>query len=106
MMFCFKSILQIWIILIGFRDTNDFVNPGIYKHEFKFTCRGYCRFTSTIEQHACDHVLNKQYKYANKNRRIRRLGLKSNFILVKPGFRIVLTIEQRACDSVLNIKIL
>ena len=26
-MFCFKSILQIWIILIGFRDKNDFVNP-------------------------------------------------------------------------------
>ena len=45
MMFCFKSILQIWIILIGFRDTNDFVNLGICKHEFKFTCRGYCRFT-------------------------------------------------------------
>ena len=45
MMFCFKSILQIWIILIGFRDTNDFVNPGICKHEFKFTCHGYCRFT-------------------------------------------------------------
>ena len=46
MMFCFKNILQIWIILIGFRDTNDFVNLGICKHEFKFTCRGYCRFTS------------------------------------------------------------
>ena len=45
MMFCFKNILQIWIILIGFRDTNDFVNPGICKHEFKFTCHGYCRFT-------------------------------------------------------------
>ena len=26
MMSCFKSILQIWIILIGFRDKNDFVN--------------------------------------------------------------------------------
>ena len=45
MMFCFKSVLQIWIILIGFRDTNDFVNLGICKHEFKFTCRDYCRFT-------------------------------------------------------------
>ena len=44
-MFCFKSILQIWIIVIRFRDTNDFVNLGICKHEFKFTCRGYCRFT-------------------------------------------------------------
>ena len=45
-MFCFKSILQIniWIILIGSRDTNDFLNPSICKHEFKFTCRGYCRF--------------------------------------------------------------
>ena len=28
-MFCFKSILQIWIILIGFRDTNNFVNLGL-----------------------------------------------------------------------------
>ena len=45
MMFCFKSILQIWIILIGFRDTNDFVNLDICKHDFKFTCRGYLRFT-------------------------------------------------------------
>ena len=44
-MFYFESILQIWIILIGFRDTNEFVNLGICKHEFKFTCRGYCRFT-------------------------------------------------------------
>ena len=44
-MFCFKSILQIWIILIGFRDTNDFVNPGTCKYEFKFTCRGCFRFT-------------------------------------------------------------
>ena len=48
MMSCFKSILQIWIILIGFRDTNDFVNPGICKHEFKFTCRGFSRFTLTL----------------------------------------------------------
>ena len=47
MMFCFKSILQIWITLIGFRDTIEFVNLGICKHEFKFTCRGYCRFTLT-----------------------------------------------------------
>ena len=31
--------------MIGFRDTNDFVNLGICKHEFKFTCRGYCKFT-------------------------------------------------------------
>ena len=45
MMFYFESILQIWIILIGFRDTNDFVNLGICKHEFKFTCRGYGRLT-------------------------------------------------------------
>ena len=49
MMFCFKSILQTWIILIGFRDTNDFVNSGICKHEFKFTCRDYCRFTLRME---------------------------------------------------------
>ena len=46
-MFCFRSILQIWIILIGFRDTNYFMNLGICKHEFKFTCRGYFRFTLT-----------------------------------------------------------
>ena len=45
MMFYFESILQIWIVLIGFRDTNDFVNLGICKHEFTFTCRGCCRFT-------------------------------------------------------------
>ena len=32
MMFCFGGILQIWIILIGFRDTNAFVNLGICKH--------------------------------------------------------------------------
>ena len=43
MMFHFRSILQIWIILIGFRDKNDFVNFGICKYWFKFTCHGYCR---------------------------------------------------------------
>ena len=45
MMFCFRSILQISIILIGFRDTNYFMNLGISKHELKFTCHGYYRFT-------------------------------------------------------------
>ena len=45
MMIYFESILQIWIILIGFRDANDCVNLGICKHEFKFTCCSYCRFT-------------------------------------------------------------
>ena len=45
MMFCFRGILQIWIILIGFRDMNDLVNRSICKHEFKFTFRGYFRFT-------------------------------------------------------------
>ena len=35
MMFCFRSILHIWIILSGFRDTNDFVNLGICKHELQ-----------------------------------------------------------------------
>ena len=45
MMFYFESISQIWIILIGFQDTNDFVNLSICKHEFKFTCRSCCRFT-------------------------------------------------------------
>ena len=33
-----------WIILIGFPNTNDFANVGICKCEFKFTCHGYCRF--------------------------------------------------------------
>ena len=45
MTFCFRNILQIWIILIGFQDTNDFVNLLICKHELGFTCRGYWRFT-------------------------------------------------------------
>ena len=40
MMLCFRSILQIWIIFIGFRDMNDFVDLGICKHDFKFTCWG------------------------------------------------------------------
>ena len=40
MVFCFRSILQIWIILIGFQDMKDFVNLGICKHDFKFTCQG------------------------------------------------------------------
>ena len=39
---------RFWIILICFRDTSDYVNLGICKHEFKFTCRGYCRFTLQI----------------------------------------------------------
>ena len=30
--------MQIWIILIGFRDMNNSVNFDICKHEFKFTC--------------------------------------------------------------------
>ena len=29
MMSCFRGILQTWIILIGFPNTNDFVNVGI-----------------------------------------------------------------------------
>ena len=40
MMFCFGNVLQIRIIIIGFRDMNDFVNIGIWKHDSKFTCRG------------------------------------------------------------------
>ena len=59
MMFYFESILQIWIILIGFRETNDFVNLGICKHEFKFTSRGYCRFTLTGDR-VC--ILNRTNK--------------------------------------------
>ena len=34
MVFCFWSILEIWVISIGFRDTKDFVNVGICKPEF------------------------------------------------------------------------
>ena len=29
--------------MIGFRDTNDFVDLGFCKHEFEFTCRGYLK---------------------------------------------------------------
>ena len=46
MMFSFRGILQICIILISFRDTNDLVNLGICKFEFKLTCSG--RFTLTL----------------------------------------------------------
>ena len=63
MVFCFKSILQIWIILIGFRDTNDFVNPGICKHEFKLTCSGYCRFTLSFGVNAVLDQLNVRDTY-------------------------------------------
>ena len=35
MMFCFRSILQIWIILSGFLDTDDFVNLGICKQDVR-----------------------------------------------------------------------
>ena len=45
----FQKHFRDLIILIGFRDVNDFVNLGICKHEFKFTRRGYCRFTSSTE---------------------------------------------------------
>ena len=31
MMFCFRSILQIWMMSLGFRDTNDFVSLSICK---------------------------------------------------------------------------
>ena len=53
MMFCFRNILQIWIILIVFRDANDFLNLGICKHEFKFTCPNYCRFTLRVNLDKC-----------------------------------------------------
>ena len=36
--------------MIGFRDTNDFVNLGICKHEYKFTCHGCCRFTLNVRE--------------------------------------------------------
>ena len=64
MMFCFKSILQIWMIFIGFRDTNNFVNLGICRHEFKFTCRGYCSFT--LSKHALGTVIAILRKTINK----------------------------------------
>ena len=52
-----EHCLQIWIILLGFRDTNDFVNLGICKHEIKFTCRDYCRFTLSDCQNAFSKVV-------------------------------------------------
>ena len=52
-MFRFRStVYRQWINLLDFRDTNDFVNFGICKHEFKFTCRGYYRFTLNDCQNA------------------------------------------------------
>ena len=64
-MYCFRSILQISATLIGFRNTNDFVNLGVCKHEFKLTCRGYCRFTLKgnemfLKSLTWDFVLNSQ----------------------------------------------
>ena len=47
MMFCFRGILQMSIILIGFPNTNDFVNIGNCKFEIKFTCHNYYRLTSS-----------------------------------------------------------
>ena len=47
-----EHCLLIWIILFGFRDTNDFGNLDICKHKMKFTCRGYCRFTLSDCQNA------------------------------------------------------
>ena len=47
-----------WIIFIGFPDTNDFVNVGICKCEFKFTCHGYCGFTSS-----CRMMIEKIQKW-------------------------------------------
>ena len=32
-MFCLRAFLQMWIILIGFPNTNDFVNIGICKRD-------------------------------------------------------------------------
>ena len=72
-MFCFRSILQIWIILIGFGDTNDLVNLGICKHEFKFTCRGYCRFTLRL-------LCNNYQWYSSRNLVSRQLKLCNIFI--------------------------
>ena len=47
-----ERCLQICINLLGFRYKNDFVNLGICKHQFKFTCRGLCRFTLSDCQNA------------------------------------------------------
>ena len=66
MMFYFGSILQVWIILTGFRDTNDFVNLGICKHEFKFTCRGYCRFTLIIALTPYGELSDGEFSFVDK----------------------------------------
>ena len=60
-----EHCLQIWIILLGFRDTNDSVNLGICKHEIKFTCQGYYRFTLSDCQNAFSIVpqLSKCLKF-------------------------------------------
>ena len=49
-MFCFRSVLQIWIIFIGFRDMNDFVNLSIRKHDFKFTSQGKAEAIADLPQ--------------------------------------------------------
>ena len=67
-MFCFWSILQIWIILIGFRDTNDFVNLGICKHEFKFTYRDYCRVTLKKWKSVSQDLLIWDWNFRKGNR--------------------------------------
>ena len=72
MIFCFSIILQIWIISIGFRDTDDFVNYGICRHEFIFTCRSYSRlvpFTNLITAFPDDLLLsplNQECFYGNE----------------------------------------
>ena len=79
MMFYFKSILQIWIILIGFRDTNDFVNLGICKHEFKFTCRGYCRFTLKFPMTSIDNTVTISHSKPEEQKAL--ISLATNYML-------------------------
>ena len=59
-----------WIILIGFPNTNDFVNVSICKCDFKFTCHGYCRFTSsccnTVIQSIKSHYPRTQFGFETK----------------------------------------
>ena len=68
--------LQIWIILLGFGDTNDFGNFGICKHEIKFTCRGYCRFTLTLFDMGGGHDGPSQNVFDHCAQTLRRRKLK------------------------------
>ena len=102
MMFCFRSILQIWSILIGFGDTNDFSNLGICKREFKFTCRSYCRFTLALLPFLTQSIISRIVAiYNNFTIGIRDLCLTSSLVLLCSG-NCTVNIEPDRTDGILG----